>query len=384
MMRLLALSLLLSTSVFATFIDTYTRGIQETNPTLSINSLSDAINLSTSDNALLSMAHLKRAQAYLKVGNTPNALQDYSSALAIYPKNGEALYDLYQFYIPSNNQKADYYFTKSLNANYPIAIYQLAKNSAQSDGPKAALDYAHQLLDNFETDFETKNGIVVAPTTRADYQFFRGQLYDTLTQYDLAIADYTAAMRFDSSNPAIQRSRGIAHFKAQNIASAITDLSAVVSKKPSDDVAQVWLGKAFLYDQQFDKAITHFASAASTNIKAHMLLAESYFYNKNYIKAAAEAAKLLTQTPTNSHLYLITGYAQLTSQNYTAALTTFTTGLSQLDIPAYASRDLFFYRGYAHWYLEDDKNAIADFTQAVALGHRQAKSILKDHFRINQ
>jgi tetratricopeptide (TPR) repeat protein len=100
----------------------------------------------------------------------------------------------------------------------------------------------------------------------------RGDLYFKLHEFDMAIADYTAAIKLDAHADKAYYGRGLALGRNGNIAQGIKDLSIYISRHPTESYAYTKRGIRYLWLREDSKAksdLTKAITLAPRNAEAH-------------------------------------------------------------------------------------------------------------------
>lgn len=107
-------------------------------------------------------------------------------------------------------------------------------------------------------------------------RFFRGVAYSQMAQTDLAIVDFTEALKTDAQNVDLWLARSQAHFQKRQHDLAMLDLAEAIKLKPDNAVAHDLMGKNHFMLGNFELAIQFFDKAIDL---------DSNFYNA-YINRA--------------------------------------------------------------------------------------------------
>ena len=83
-------------------------------------------------------------------------------------------------------------------------------------------------------------------------RFARGQLYESLRQYDAAVADYDEALRLDPKYVAGWSARGGAQFKRERIEESIADWDRQIELSPGDEAGHWRRGISHYYAGRYD------------------------------------------------------------------------------------------------------------------------------------
>jgi tetratricopeptide (TPR) repeat protein len=180
------------------------------------------------------VAFTKRGVVYSNLGEWDLAIDDYSRAIAIYPKytdaldhRGVAYANLRQF----DKAIADFSSVIGIDANFTMAYYNRGiayGNLGQND--KAIADFSSALGSD-------------PNLTNAYYN--RGVSYATLGQWDKAIADYTVVTENTPDYADAYCNRGVAYANLGQYENALADFSRAVEIDPNNAVAYSNRQKAY-------------------------------------------------------------------------------------------------------------------------------------------
>jgi tetratricopeptide (TPR) repeat protein len=208
------------------------------------------------------IAYYNRGVEYFKIKQPDKALDDYTSAIGIYPKYQEAYYDRAVVYTTLGQWDkaiADYSMTIEINPAY---------DSAYSN---RGVLYAYLgQWDNAINDCST--AIRINPNCESAYSN-RGNVYGNLKQWDKAIADYTSAIDIDPNYKEAYYNRSNAYAHLGQWDKGIADCSRALEIDPGYKEACYNLGLAYGNLGQNDMAIANFTRA----IGIDMNYAEAYF-----------------------------------------------------------------------------------------------------------
>jgi len=136
----------------------------------------------------------------------------------------------------------------SVNAqNDPIALYKEGNSNFQSGNFEKAIANYTELMK-----------IVDTKTVQKTCYINRGLSYDRLQKYDLAIADFTEAIKLDSTDMASFIDRGLSKMHAGDIEKAKEDYNYVVTNNSNPKMMQsalYWLARIHYAQGKFKEAI---------------------------------------------------------------------------------------------------------------------------------
>jgi tetratricopeptide (TPR) repeat protein len=129
----------------------------------------------------------------------------------------------------------------------------------------------------------------------SDYFFNRGSTWDTINQFENAIADFTIAIELKPKDPVIYNNRGIAYINLKEYKKALNDFNIAVKLAPSaryyNNIATA------LYDQgKYSEAITEYLKGIKLDDVDAMLynnIGITYDKQKNYEEAINSYTKAI-------------------------------------------------------------------------------------------
>lgn len=94
---------------------------------------------------------------------------------------------------------------------------------------------------------------------------FRGKLYDTLKQYEKAVADYDQVLKRDQNAKTIYQLRGVAHFKLAHIEQSIADFDHFIQLTPSQAAHHWQRGISYYYAGRYEEGRKQFELHQTVN-----------------------------------------------------------------------------------------------------------------------
>ena len=186
-----------------------------------------------------------------QVGNIEDALDHYSSAIAINPYFVKAYVrraDLYQKTGRSSLAVQDYRHALTLNP-FALELYRLGADADRINLLATRSDYANQTLINEEAEqfyrlavsrllsrelFAATEAVekAIRITNGNDSRFFKllGNIYILNGDYKLAITQYDKALQIEPNYPEAVYNRGIAYILASNMEKGCADLQISIDK----------------------------------------------------------------------------------------------------------------------------------------------------------
>ena len=262
---------------------------------------------------------LKRAQARINLKKYQAAQKDIDILKKRLPRNAAVNYT--QGIINYNNNlflEAKEDFSRALSANdrYLQAMFYLALTDLRLGNWVQAEHYAKQF-------HAAAPGSIQGRKLLATIEF-ENQQYDQVVEL---IRPVVAARENDMDAINLLSHALLKQNKAGDAEEAANLLLKAASQQPDSANAQMRLGASLLTGGKYAEAIEHIEKAIEIDPqlqKAHILLVQSYLYQKNYDKALAAANAYRDQYPDNAMPYNMIGNTQLASGHETAAVEAFT------------------------------------------------------------
>ncbi|WP_083556423.1 tetratricopeptide repeat protein [Hyphomicrobium sp. NDB2Meth4] len=191
-------------------------------PATAIAACTQTINAANESAEQIAKAHHNRGMAYLDLGRTPTAIDDFTKAITLSPDfalpyyaRGNAYYQLDQ------NEKALRDYDK-----YVALAPKDAKGYAGRALTLHELGRAKQAIDDFE------GAIFLAPDYALAY-FGRGQIRTEERKYNLAVDDFDKALALDPKDAVAMRYRGYAQEMRGDRGKAAIDYKQTLALNPS-------------------------------------------------------------------------------------------------------------------------------------------------------
>ena len=244
-------------------------------------------------------------------------------------------------------------------------------------------------------------------TISAETYFLRGNAYDEIELYDLAIVNYDKAIQLKPDYTDAYIYRGLAKIVLGQHFAVISDFDKAIQLKPNEvgpyyyrGLAKIVLGQHFAAISDFDKAIQlkpdearayyarglakddlgqHFAAISDFDKAIQLKPDEADAYiNRGlakddlgqYFAAISDFDKAIQRKPDDASAYIHRGDAKANLGQYFAAISDFDKAI-QLE-PDYA--DAYYNRGYAKIALGQHFAAISDFDKAIQLKPNDASA----------
>ena len=203
-----------------------------------------------------SLPYWNRGQFLRSKGNYDLALQDYSKAISIEPKNPEL-----------HNSRGKTYFDMAMGGKYPQKTVEYTQKAIEdfNEGlskpnlkPKTKsemlINRGAALASQGKYDVALKDlneGVAVEPTNKNGY-LNRSLVYFNLQQYEKAIDDYTEYLKYDPYSANIWYERGMLRRSLNKSQEALDDLNRAIKMDPTLGIA--YMERARAYAQMGNKA----------------------------------------------------------------------------------------------------------------------------------
>jgi tetratricopeptide (TPR) repeat protein len=307
---------------------------------------------------LLALITPELAFAETKAVSQPDALDAYSKAIELSPKDAMVYY---------NRGNAN-----SKLGNYKQAVDDFDKAIALSPQNAAAYynrGFAHSKLGNYKQavdDFDKT--IELNPQNAAAY-YNRGFAYNNLGNYTRAISDYDRAIELSPNDAAVYCNRGVAYSRLDHTEQAISDFDKAIELSPQYAVAYNHRGTGYKKLGIYKQAISDFDKAIDLSPQ----YAEAYnnrgaVYNTfgNHKQAIDDFNKAIELYPQYAMAYNNRGFTYHTLGNHSQAVADYDKAI-ELD-PKFAIA--YNNRGAVYDGLGNYKQAIADYDKAIELNRQ--------------
>jgi len=118
---------------------------------------------------------------------------------------------------------------------------------------KKALPVFDIALKNLENSSRTLS--ISIPEYIACSRYYRGMIHTNIGNFELAIADYTRVLQFDSTIAPAYNNRGVAYKSLGKLEQSIADFTRAIEIEPKDPCYYFNRGNAYLMKGEFDWAI---------------------------------------------------------------------------------------------------------------------------------
>ncbi len=183
------------------------------------------------------LAYLGRGLIYDTMGNTDEAIADYTQAIKLNPQYSTAYYNRAVAYETQNKLDeaiADYTQAIALDPQYTDALNNRGLDYAQQGKTdKAIADYTQAIAIDPQEAFAYNN---------------RGLIYYDQDEFDKAIADYTQAIGINPDYAEALSNRGDAYMASSKPDQALADYNHALAADPK--YAEAYNGRGYIYSTQ--------------------------------------------------------------------------------------------------------------------------------------
>ena len=212
----------------------------------------------------------------------------------------------------------------------------------------------------------------------------RGNAYTALSEYDVAMDDFNAAIKIDTGDPAPYRGRASVLLAQTRPREAAADLTTVIRLSPDDQLAYVNRAQAYLRTGRYERAIADCKTAVQLGRDVpdcRRASAVSNFVLARYDEAIADLTRATEMQPDSPFPFLQRGLVYIARGQPERAIPDLDEAVRLGTNDANAQ----FARGIARERSGDQAGANADFTQALKINQRVAaqlavQGIYRDRF----
>nr|CAG4712674.1 unnamed protein product [Naegleria fowleri] len=281
--------------------------------------------------------HFNRGLIYETIGQLENALDEYSCAIELNPEDIPSLYRRGSIYLKYQERKQQ------------------------------------QLLDQAVQDFTT---IILLDEKDAKSYHARGLCYLELSEYELAIEDFTTCMKLDPSlESKTVLERGKAFFYVKDFDNAMNDFCRaieLIEQEPKNVRAYSYRANVYSLFGMIQEAIEDFSMEIEfTNESPQALAQRGFFYSlqHEYQKAIDDCTKSIEIDPMNGHPYYNRACVYDSLGDYEQAIRDFSSAIQCNPSMLQSYLD----RGDVYMKKKDYQSAIMDFSLVISASHDVAQ-----------
>ncbi|GHT85531.1 hypothetical protein FACS1894137_09920 [Spirochaetia bacterium] len=191
--------------------------------------------------------------------------------------------------------------------------------------------------------------------------------------YDMAIADYTEAIRLDPNYANAYYNRGVAYENKKDYDRAIGDYTQAIRINPNYAVAYNNRGGVYVDKKDYDRAIADYTEAIRLDpnyANAYYNRGFAYGNKKDYDRAIADYTEAIRLDPNYAFAYYNRGIAYSNKKNNDRAIADYTEAIRINP----NDEDYWFNRAWDYDEIGDYDKAIADLTQVLRINPNNAKA----------
>ena len=274
-----------------------------------------------------------------------------------------------------------------LTASYSILTFQ--RNAVWKDeltlwsdtirkSPQKARPYinrglAYAAKGNYDLALADYTIAIKSSAIYAETYLNQGIVYYAKGNYDLALADFNQAIKMNPNFAQAYNNRGAVYYAKGNYDPAITDYTQAINLNPNFAEAYYNRGLTFEAKGNSDLALADFTQAININPEykdAHIRRGEAYIAKGSSDQALADYDKIVKMSPNSAEAYINRGLAYAAKGDSNRAVVDFNQALKiEPNHPkAYNNR------GSAYYNRGDFEIAIADFDKAINIDHNYAEA----------
>ncbi len=193
----------------------------------------------------------------------------------------------------------------------------------------------------------------------------RGLAHARRQAQDKAVADYTEAIKLEPRNVEAHANRALAHAQRKEYDLAIADYTEALRLNPKDEALFYNRGNAHYCKAEYDRAVADYGEAARLdprNAWAFGNRGKAYALRGEHGKAVADFGRVLHLDPSNVRAIWDRALSYVELGQYDKALTDYDAAIRREPSAA-----LYHERGQARAAIGELEQAVADFTEALAL-----------------
>jgi tetratricopeptide (TPR) repeat protein len=210
---------------------------------------------------------------------------------------------------------------------------------------------------------------------KAEASFERGNTHYEKKEYDLAIKEFTEAIRLDPNFVLAYCTRGNSYFRKEEYDLTIKDLTEAIRLDPTNTSAYTTRGIAYAFKNENDLGIRDFSEAIRldpTNASAYDSRGGMYGCEKKYDLAIKDYTEAIRLDPSHAWYYFSLGEIYRVKKEYDLAIKYYT---ESIRLASTDDRDFwncwgartYYNRGEIFYCKKEYDLALKDYTEAVRL-----------------
>lgn len=204
-------------------------------------------NLPKKDAESVAVTYNVRANVYLELRDTINAMKDYASAVKIMPS-----------YDRTYEMRAQIYFEQSKYDLADADYRQLIKLDEASIAGYMGLGRNQKMQKNYDAATEQFNHVISLSSDYSSGYSFRGECFMLQGKYNEAASDIVKALEINHDNKAFYHMQELADSSMTTIA---TKLRVQAAKEPSESSWPYYIGVVYERNNKYKKAIEYYKDA---------------------------------------------------------------------------------------------------------------------------
>lgn len=232
----------------------------------------------------------KRGSAYSKAGEQDRAINDFNSAIKIKSDDSSAF---------TGRGKA---FQRKREYDKALADFTKAIDLEKAGNPQPDCNKFQDAVNILRCQQYTEAERAHSGSRLSWSYVHRGDAYKEKGEFDLAIADYSEAIRLTPNAYLIYLFRGNAHQLNGNLDLALSDMNEAARLVPEDGATRVFRGDVLFVMGKNNEALASYNEAMRLNAKAvHSRRGVIHYINGDYASAAEDFRTSLDKNPKDSY-----------------------------------------------------------------------------------
>jgi len=210
--------------------------------------------------------------------------------------------------------------------------------------------------------------IKLNPNMSAAYTW-RGFTYYMEKDYDRSIADHSQAIRLNPNDAKEYGIRGNVYLRKSDYDRAFSDFNQAIQIDPNDGKNYIARGVAYTTKGDYDKAIADHSQAIRLNpndAQAYTCRATAYGYKNDYNRVIEDASQAIRLDPNDGLPYNQRGDAYYSKKDYDRAIADYSYIIQQYPNRQYPTY-VYNKRGMSYFFKADYARAITDFEATLRI-----------------
>ena len=240
-------------------------------------------------------AHIKKGDDYYDKRELEKAIEEYTKAIELDPKNAEA------YRGRGNSYRRLFKDTEAL-ADLNKAIQLNPKDSTAYRGRGST--YAG--MRRYELAIADYNKAIELDPKNSDAYASRGNVYQSMSKFPQAIADYNKAIELDPKNSDAYANRGFYYLKRGKFTQSLADLNKAVELEPKNSRSYINRAAFYVDTRKYDLGIADANQAIQLGSKdpsAYNNRGLAYAYKGDYDRAIEDYTEAIRLDPDYVYAY---------------------------------------------------------------------------------